>query len=101
MTAAKYMNDHLVLQEMKAAIRKHLQAAMTECAKLSDELQMLDADDLMAAVRKQFDGSDEDSAVQDCFSDAFWPAMAQCADNRGEPVSFREDMPSGAAKGSN
>jgi hypothetical protein len=89
--------DWYVLREMQAALRESLNAGLLKCHDLSRQLNLVDPDDLMVEVHCAFDPLQE-SAIQDCFSDAFHSAKAQIQNAGGEPIFARDVMPSGAAK---
>lgn len=87
------ISDHATLDEMRDCIRRHLSAALLECSALSRDLTILDPDAVMRDVRKQFDGLDEASPIQDGFTDAFNDSRAKLG---VEPLR-RGTMPSGVA----
>lgn len=90
-------DDWFVLDEMKACMRRHLGAALIECAALSRELTTLDGDCVMAALRAQFDPYLAGTSVKDCFSDGFRSGLAVLKDSGDEPLAVRAELPSGAA----
>jgi hypothetical protein len=98
LTTGSLSGDDLILTDMKTCLRRHLNAALIECAALSRELGAVDADGAMADLRAAFDPHDARAAIQDCFSDGFHTALAVVQDGGGEVFAVRRvDLPSGAA----
>ena len=98
--AAAACGDCYVLLDMKACLRRHLDAGLIECAALSRDLAQLDPDSIMAALRGQFDPQAPAAPIQDCFSDGFYKAIDEIKDKGGEPIGARgTELPSGAAMG--
>jgi len=96
------ISDHFTLVEMKISLRRHLNAALIECACLSCNLELCDAGDLMRNLRLQFDPEQGAAPIQDCFSDSFAAALGKVKDAGGDPLAARAVLPSGApAKRSN
>ena len=91
--------DWFVLDDMKSCLRRHLSAALIECAALSRELNAVDGDTLMPALNAQFDPLTRESTIQDCFSDGFAHAHAALRVSGSEPLAVRTELPSGAAEG--
>lgn len=96
---ARQAEDWFTVDDMKACLRRHLGAALIECAALSRELTQLDGDRIMSDLRMQFDPLASDAVIQDCFSDGFGPALAYLRDSGNEPLAVRAELPSGAAEG--
>jgi len=90
------IDDYFILDEMKTALRRHLSAALIECAALARDLTLIDADDAMRNVRAEFDADAHDAPVQDCFSNAFGKMTDAVRDAGGEPLAARAKLPSGA-----
>jgi hypothetical protein len=90
------LQDFFVLADMKAALRRHLNAALIECACHARDLGTLDADDVMRDLRGQFDPESRTSPIQDCFADAFHTAGAALKDTGGDPLAARQELASGA-----
>ena len=93
MSTSESINDYAVLEDMRAALRQHLSAALIECAAHARDLQGVDGDQLMTDLRAEFDPALTPSRVQDCFSDGFHAASAQVAQFY-VPLS-RKALPSG------
>ena len=93
-------HDYLVLADMKDCLRRHLNAALIECAALAGDLGHIDADVLMPRIRAEFDPSLANARIQDCFSDGFYEALNTLRDLGGEPITaHRAVLPSGVACG--
>jgi hypothetical protein len=90
------LQDFFVLADMKAALRRHLNAALIECAHHARDLSTLDADDVMKNLRAQFDPEDAGAAIQDRFTDAFHGALSPLKDAGAEPLASHGELPSGA-----
>jgi len=90
--------DYFILTDMKTCLRRHLNAALIECAALSRSLEAADPDGVMADLRAAFDSHEARAPIQDCFSDGFHTALAVLKETGGEPLCARnDDLPSGAA----
>lgn len=99
--ASKGREDWFVLDDMRAALTRHLNAAIIECSAMARDLSgdVVDPDQLMTDLRHMFDPYGDHSHIQDLFSDTFHRAYSAVSDNRGEPLSARSDLlPSGVAK---
>ena len=88
--------DDLILADMKSCLRRHLSAALIECAALARDLDLVDPDVIVAGIRSQFDPEDSIASIQDCFSDAFYSALDQAKPFGGEALAARTELPSGA-----
>ena len=90
-------DDWYVLEDMKAALRRYLNAALIECAGLSRDLtgDAVDPDQLMTDLRASFDPSLAESAIQDAFADAFHAAQDALKNAGCEPITTRKCLPSG------
>jgi len=91
--------DYFILGDMKAALRRHLNAALIECAALSRELTQVDPDGVMIDLRAEFDPHEETAPIQDIFTDGFHTALDIVKECGGEPLAARKELPSGAALG--
>lgn len=89
--------DWYVLEDMRGAITRHLNAALIECSAMSQDLSVVDPDQLMVDIRAAFDPLLETATVQDCFSDAFHAAVCKLKDAGLEPIARANTLPSGAA----
>lgn len=92
-------DDWFVLEDMKQALTRHLQAALIECAALSRDLTgvAVDPDQLLVDVRHQFDPDSAVSPIQDAFADAFFKHVSALKDASAEPITSRKSLPSGSA----
>jgi len=90
------LDDYFILDDMKAALRRHLSAALRECAALARDLAVIDGDDVMGDLRKQFDAETAHACIQDCFSEGFTDHVNAVRDAGGEPLTARTGLPSGA-----
>ena len=88
------IHDADVLNELRAILRASLNGALNLCSVKVAQLQMLDADEVMVALRDQFDPAKADAPIQDCFTDAFHTALRTCNDV-GEALTAHKQLPSG------
>lgn len=95
MTLSEAIHDRAVLEEMRAIIRASLNGALNLCQLKASTLSALDPDEVMAAIRAEFDPLVEESPIQDCFTDGFHKAFADT--DRGQLLTGRKTLPSGAA----
>lgn len=89
-------DDWFTVDEFRAVMRKHLNAALAEIGAQARDLTHIDPDQFMVDLRSEFDPEDANSRIQDCFADAFHAAQAALRDKRGEPLSSKKTLPSGA-----
>jgi len=95
MTLSEALHDREVLNEMRHILRSRLNAALILCHAEASKLAALDPDEVMAALRAEFDPLVEKSPIQDCFTDGFHKAMADT--DQGQLLTGRKTLPSGAA----
>ena len=94
------VQDYFALADMKDCLRRHLGAALIECAVLARDFVELDPDRVMDDLRAEFDPGRAQAPIQDCFSDGFHAALNRIRDLGGEPLSaHRAELPSGVASG--
>jgi hypothetical protein len=89
-------NDWFVIDEMKACLRRHLQAARAECVAIATDLETIDADQLITDIDSNFCPLTKESRIQDNFSDAFHAALGELKNAGQEPITSRNSLPSGA-----
>jgi len=87
--------DWAALDAMRDALRRHLTAALVECATISRDLTVVDADQLMTDLRMAFDPHVANANIQDAFSDAFGNAYSTLMDAGLEPITSRKTLASG------
>ncbi len=91
------LQDWFVLDEMRDCLRRHLNAGLLECAAIAArDLGALDADAVMADLRRAFDPEDATSPIQDAFADAFCAPYARLKESGCTPLTGHATLPSGA-----
>jgi len=94
------LQDWFVLDEMKDCLRRHLNAGLLECSAVAArDLGALDADAVMADLRRAFDPESRASPIQDAFADAFFAPYARLKESGCAPLTPRAALPSGAGTG--
>ena len=91
-------DDWFLIEEHKAILVRHLEAALAEIGSTVTDFVSVDADQYLVDVRHQFNPRWEASPIQDAFSDAFKRHQSALKDLGGEPVMNRKAMPSGVLK---
>lgn len=94
----KAKTDFFVLEDMKAALARHLNAALLECSAIANDLSVVDADQIMTDLRAEFDPYNETAPIQDCFTDGFYAHECNVIDVGGEPITNHGKLPSGVYK---